>query len=278
MESGAGRRHVKRYIALPVLAIGVHFILSNLLYYSVEKLFLYVLRIPEKQFMKVAYLGEILISIALFLIFFAIYRLIWKGEGSERREQTDFKNSAMSVIAGTGVSGVSFLWIRLAERIPGFQRSIDAMNRGNENIGGGTIIGEILIAVIAAPLIEEILFRGIVLRSLRRISPAWVAILLSSVLFGAYHMNVVQVVYATFMGVVAGIIYEKKKNLLLPILVHMANNFLAMIQGRVPPSAGAIINILSLIMILPLGVVIFRLRPCSCGSGSLPVGDESDRK
>ena len=85
-----------------------------------------------------------------------------------------------------------------------------------------------MIAVIAAPVVEEILFRGIVLRSMRKFTPTWAAILISSVLFGAYHLNIVQAVYATLMGIAAGILYEKKRNLLFPILVHFANNLIIM--------------------------------------------------
>ena len=113
--------------------------------------------------------------------------------------------------------------------------------------------------MIAAPIIEEILFRGIIFKSLHRISPAWVAILVSSLLFGAYHMNIVQIVYATFMGLIAGIIYEKKNNLIFPILVHLANNLIAAVQGFVPPEASKMFNLLSLIMILPMGYVVYRL-------------------
>ena len=61
------------------------------------------------------------------------------------------------------------------------------------------------------------------------------------------------------MGIVAGIVYEKKKNLLFPILVHVANNLIAMVQGFVPSGVDEMINIFVLIMIIPLGYVIYRL-------------------
>ena len=57
-----------RFIAIPILAIAAHFLLSNILYFSVEKLFLNVLNIPEKQFTRLSYLGEILIYLVLTLV------------------------------------------------------------------------------------------------------------------------------------------------------------------------------------------------------------------
>ena len=85
------------------------------------------------------------------------------------------------------------------------------------------------------------------------------AILISSVLFGAYHLNIVQATYATLMGIVAAIIYEKKKNLAFPIFVHFANNFVAMVQSFSPQKIDGIINIFSVIMMIPLGYIIYRL-------------------
>lgn len=249
----------KRYLAIPVLAIVSHFLLSNLLYYFVEKLVLNVFHIPVQQFMKYSYLGESLIYTLLILIFFAIYKLLWRKEEYEPYTELNSKDVAFSLIAGLGISGISFLWILLAEQIPALQKSVEAMNTGAKNIAGGNLFGTFMIAVISAPIIEELLFRGIVFKSLRKVAPAWIAILISSVLFGAYHLNIVQASYATLMGIVAGIVYEKKKNLLFPIFVHFANNLVAMLQGFVPSGVDEMINIFVLVMIIPLGYILYRL-------------------
>ena len=45
----------KRYFAIPILAIALHFLLSNLLYFLVERLVLDVFHIPPQQFMKHSY-------------------------------------------------------------------------------------------------------------------------------------------------------------------------------------------------------------------------------
>ena len=163
-----------------------------------------------------------------------------------------------SLVAGVGICGISELWIMLAEQLPSLQKSVEAMNAGAENIAGGNAFGTFMIAVIAAPVVEEILFRGIVLRSMRKFSPAWAAILMSSVLFGVYHLNIVQAVYATLMGIAAGILYEKKRNLLFPLLVHFANNLITMLQGFASSEANELISIFILIMIAPAGYVVCR--------------------
>lgn len=254
-----------KFIIFPIFVITLHLVLSNILYYIAEKLVLDIFHIPKEQFAKFSYLGEAFVYAVLILVFFTIYKLVFSRDKEEAKLSLNPKYSIKCLVAGVGVSGVSLLWIMLAEQLPALKSSLDAMNMGNENIGGGSFIGAVVVAVIGAPLIEEIVFRGIVFRSLRRVSPAWVAILASSVLFGLYHMNPVQIVYATLMGLVAGIIYEKSNNLLFPILVHVANNLVAAIQGFIPFESGDIImNVISLIMIIPMGYIVYRILPCQC--------------
>lgn len=252
-------QHKIRFIILPVLAIAAHYLMTNVLYMVVGVLFLDVLKIQPEQFMKFSYLAEMLIYIIMILIFFAVSKLTLKRDENEIITELNLKDSAMSMAAGLGVAGFSFLWATLADKIPALQKSVEAMNAGAEAMGGGTFIGAFLVAAIGAPLIEEILFRGIVFRSLRKISPAWVSILISAVLFGAYHLNIVQVVYTTLMGIVTGIIYEKKKNLIFPIMAHFANNFLAAVEGSVPDTGKFIINVFSVAMIIPACFIIYRM-------------------
>ena len=170
----------KRYFAIPILAIALHFLLSNLLYFLVERLVLDVFHIPPQQFMNYSYWGEILIYAVLILVFFTLYKLLWRKEISEPRTATNFKDVLGSLVVGFGICGISGLWIMLAEQLPSLQKSVEAMNAGAENIAGGNAFGTFMIAVIAAPVVEEILFRGIVLRSMRKFAPAWASILISS--------------------------------------------------------------------------------------------------
>ena len=259
------RWYKTKFIAFPIFVIALHLILSNILYYTVEKLVLDIFHIPKEQFAKFSYLGEVFVYAVLILVFFTIYKLVFAKDKAEAKLSLNPTYSVKCLVAGVGVSGVSLLWIMLAEQLPALKDSLNAMNMGNENIGGGSFLGAVVVAVIGAPLIEEIVFRGIVFRSLRRVSPPWVAILVSSVLFGLYHMNTVQIVYATLMGLVAGIIFEKSNNLLFPILVHVANNLVAAIQGFIPFESGDIImNVISLIMIIPMGYIAYRILPCQC--------------
>ena len=83
---------------------------------------------------------------------------------------------------------------------------------------------------ILAPIYEEMLFRGILLRRFTlRWSPQK-SIIISSIIFGIIHLNPINAVFAFALGCVLGYAYLKTKNIVIPILLHSFNNFLAYLQ------------------------------------------------
>ncbi|MBD2344424.1 CPBP family intramembrane glutamic endopeptidase [Anabaena subtropica] len=75
-------------------------------------------------------------------------------------------------------------------------------------------------AAIAAPLFEEILFRGFLLPSLTRYLPVWGSIVASAVLFAVAHLSLSEILPLTALGIVLGVVYTRSRNLLAPILLH----------------------------------------------------------
>lgn len=75
-------------------------------------------------------------------------------------------------------------------------------------------------ASIAAPIFEEIMFRGFLLPSLTKYLPMWGAILASSLLFAAAHLNISEVLPLAVLGTVLGVVYTRSRNLLSSILLH----------------------------------------------------------
>lgn len=77
-----------------------------------------------------------------------------------------------------------------------------------------------LTAAVAAPLFEEILFRGFLLPSLTRYMPVWGAILLSSFIFASAHLSLSEVLPLTLLGAILAWVYTRSRNLLSPMLIH----------------------------------------------------------
>ena len=83
------------------------------------------------------------------------------------------------------------------------------------------------LAVLAAPFLEEVLCRGIVLKSLLTRTKPWIAILYSSLFFSALHMNFYQGIPTFFAGLFLGWIYYRSKSIWPGVLAHAINNALS---------------------------------------------------
>lgn len=83
----------------------------------------------------------------------------------------------------------------------------------------------LVLAVICAPIIEEILLRKVFIDRVRKFGDGW-AILLSGLLFGLLHGNFTQFFYAALLGAFLAFIYIKTGKLQYTIAMHMILNFI----------------------------------------------------
>ncbi len=88
----------------------------------------------------------------------------------------------------------------------------------------GTNLAATLAACVLAPMLEEMLFRGIILRSFLRQYALWPAIFGSAALFGLAHLNLYQFVVALGLGVFCGWLYQRTRSLIPTITVHASYN------------------------------------------------------
>jgi len=87
-----------------------------------------------------------------------------------------------------------------------------------------------LIGVSIFPgIIEELIFRGIILQWLRRYGDGF-AILVSSIIFGFIHMNLAQIPFAMMVGIALGVIAVRTESLIIPMIVHAANNAFSLLM------------------------------------------------
>lgn len=93
----------------------------------------------------------------------------------------------------------------------------------------------VLMAFALAPAIcEELAFRGFILSGFGRRGRVWLAIILSSVTFGAMHMIPQQVFNATLLGLVLGLVAVHSRSLLPGVVFHFIYNGLSVFRGRIP--------------------------------------------
>ena len=81
----------------------------------------------------------------------------------------------------------------------------------------------VLSVVVIPPIVEEMMFRGMILQGLRRFGDGF-AVFASAALFGLYHGNLAQTVFAFLCGLVLGFVVIRTDSLLPAILIHAVNN------------------------------------------------------
>ena len=98
---------------------------------------------------------------------------------------------------------------------------------------GGPIWASFLVVAIFAPIFEEWLCRGMVLRGLlTKMKPVW-AIVISALFFAVIHANPWQALNAFLIGLLMGYVYYKTGSLILTMIIHFVNNGTSVIHSNI---------------------------------------------
>jgi len=84
--------------------------------------------------------------------------------------------------------------------------------------------GLVFLAVVIAPLTEELIFRAGLFRFMRTRVPRWVALLVPALLFGALHMNLASFPQLVLLGVIFSLAFERTGNIGVSMLAHSLFN------------------------------------------------------
>lgn len=88
---------------------------------------------------------------------------------------------------------------------------------------------------IFAPLVEEVVFRGAILRSLLESYRPWIAIVVSALFFAAAHFNLAQMPHAFLIGILLGWMCWRTGSIIPGILFHWINNTVAYVLSNIYP-------------------------------------------
>ncbi|MFI5356947.1 MAG: CPBP family intramembrane glutamic endopeptidase [Opitutales bacterium] len=93
------------------------------------------------------------------------------------------------------------------------------------NTKSPTLLGlMIILAVVLAPVTEELIFRAGLFRYLRTRLPRWAALLLPALLFAALHANLASFAPLTVLGLILALAYERTGNIAVPMIAHALFN------------------------------------------------------
>lgn len=100
----------------------------------------------------------------------------------------------------------------------------ESIKKAFMDFGSQTGIFAFLLMVIAAPILEELIFRGIILDGLLKKYSSTKSILISSLLFGLVHLNPWQFVTGLIIGIFSGWVYYRTRSLSYSIIIHASAN------------------------------------------------------
>ncbi|MBR5535910.1 MAG: CPBP family intramembrane metalloprotease [Clostridia bacterium] len=140
--------------------------------------------------------------------------------------------SFMMAVGFRVLTGAYLLWSET--NIPVLKKSIEGAQQGY-NFNTMTtvcIISAILSVCLVAPVFEEILFRGFVLKELRGAMSDKVAILIQGLLFGLAHAALAQSLFAAVYGIILGAVYLRCRNLSVVIFSHIVFNVSSVLEVK----------------------------------------------
>ncbi len=154
------------------------------------------------------------------------YRKRFVPKNRPRRKISAIINPAMAaglVLLMAGMQYIStFLVTILAVINPAWYHTYEELLK---SVGFGDVTLLLaLYSVVIAPVSEELIFRGVTLKYAVRAMPLFLANTLQALLFGIFHGNVIQGVYAFAVGLFCGYVCLKGGSIYLSILFHILFN------------------------------------------------------
>lgn len=161
-----------------------------------------------------------------------------------------FAKLCSAVTVAFGLVGLTILYFLLvtkaAESAPFIADSLKMYEKMTETIRLGAIDKWIYVGtiVILVPVVEELIFRGIILHEFLSTMKTIPSVILASAVFAIVHIQPIQVGYAFFCGIIISAVYVLSRNIVLSILLHAVFNFLGSgLQTLVPEETKLLDNL-----------------------------------
>lgn len=245
LEQVQPKRFSLRTILMPIIFLLLHYVASTMA--AVFYLIIYILVSggsvnPLEILGDQAQLEKILIEqypiiaviyAAILIPVYALYLFLRKQHDSRTLwlEKPALTEILPSIALMIGVLGVTNIWFNIllawSEQNATINRMIEEYMRTAGAFGPTTSFFWLILGIsILAPIAEELLFRGIIQGELQRAMPEWAAIVIQGLIFALFHMQPVQVSYVILPGLLLGLAYAWTRSLWVPIIMHIAFNFL----------------------------------------------------
>lgn len=208
----------------------------------------------------VEYLTSIVAISSATLYFVKRYQKKWQVKITYQCKEDFTKNKLLKyMIIGLGVSFLISILINLL--ILGLQ-DVVVFETPDFNAKYGLVenIFIIIFSIVIAPIMEELLYRGLILKKLSGYGK-WYAMIIVSILFGLMHGNIPQTIGAFMVSLVLCMVTLESGSLIPAIIIHSLNNLLAQLSGSNNEGLQIVLTIFILVVIvIALWLVVKELK------------------
>lgn len=161
---------------------------------------------------------------------------------------------------------------------------LESYGEAASGLDSGSVMGFIAVALVA-PVVEEFIFRGLMMTRLSQAMPGWLAVLLSAAIFGVCHGHPVWFGYAFVLGAFFGMLDLRTGSICPSILGHIAFNLIGQIFSLVPESEndtemfiamGVLLLAAIILLILNRPAILDVFRPARASAQEFPPQDPHD--
>lgn len=245
--------------------IGLAMLVSMILVNVIQIIFFNIIGKVNQDLLSASWINYIALAISYYLIGFPVFYFMIKGlpEGEKREDK---KLGVWEIVKFCFISYslmyiFNFLTNIFIILISIFKGS-EVVNPLQNIIEGSSLILTLIFVGILSPIIEEMMFRRIMLNKLRRYGDK-VAIVTTALLFGLFHANFSQFFYATVLGLIFAYVTLKtgtiKYSIILHIFVNMMGSFIIPLiigDGSNLVAYGCVLFLVLLISIVGLVLLI----------------------
>ncbi len=209
------------------------------------------------------------------VVLIPIYILLLMGDEKKRRNSLGIRYTTpgikrLGVVFVLGMSAA--VSVNVIVSLSQIARFSPKYQQVSEVIYSGGLFMEIVSAVISAPILEELFFRGMIYKRLRDMINVKAAVVISALFFGAFHGNLVQFVYAFIIGLMLAYVYEKFKTIWAAVIFHIGANLISvLITEFMPQSMNNAAVILGAMLISMVLTFVLLKYVYGYNAGSVPV-------
>ena len=132
----------------------------------------------------------------------------------------------------------------------------------SDAISGGSLLMQVISLGVAAPVIEELCFRGVLMERMKWI-PVWLAVFIQALMFGAAHLNLFQGIYAFVIGIVLALVYVKFRSIITVVIGHAAFNIINVVQDLIFDEPNVFIVLLPSVAVAAVCGALLIKRPAA---------------